>query len=125
DMEILTYIIEGALEHKDSTGGGGVIRPGDVQRMSAGSGVTHSEFNQSPAEPVHLLQVWLFPAQKGVTPSYEQRHFPEAERRDRLRLIASPDGRDGSLHLGQDALVHAALLGPDQHVQYAIEPGRG
>lgn len=125
NMEILTYIIEGALEHKDSTGGGGVIRPGDVQRMSAGSGVTHSEFNHSRSEPVRLLQVWLFPAEKDAPPSYEQRHFPDAERRGRLRLIASPDGQNDSLRIGQDARIYAGLLNADEQAEHEIEPGRG
>lgn len=125
DMEILTYILDGALEHKDSTGGGGVIRPGDVQRMSAGTGVTHSEFNHSQTEPVHLLQIWLFPAEKGATPSYDQRRFSEEERRGRLRLIAAPDGADGALRIGQDARVYASLLGEGDEIRHALEPGRG
>ena len=128
DMEILTYVIEGALEHEDSTGGGGgggVIRPGDVQRMSAGTGVTHSEYNHSKTEPVRLLQVWIFPAEKGEQPSYEQRHFPESERRGALRLIASPDGAERSLTIGQDARVYAGLLSAGDAARHDLAPGRG
>src|SRR5574340_1233282 len=96
DMEILTYLLEGALQHRDSMGTGSVLRPGELQRMSAGTGITHSEFNASRIEPVHLLQIWLLPERKGLKPSYEQKAFPEAERRGRLRLVASQDGRNGS-----------------------------
>ena len=110
DMEIITWILEGALEHQDSLGTGSVIRPGEVQRMSAGTGIRHSEFNPSPAEAVHLLQIWILPNQQGVTPSYEQTHFDDAELANRLRLVASPDGQDGSVTIHQNARVYAARL---------------
>jgi redox-sensitive bicupin YhaK (pirin superfamily) len=125
DMEILSYVISGALEHKDSTGGGGVIRPGDVQYMSAGRGVFHSEFNHSETEPVRLLQIWIEPAERGAQPRYDQKHFPEAARAGRLRPVATPDGREGSLALRQDASIYAAVLGPGQTVAHTIAPGRG
>jgi hypothetical protein len=125
DMEILTWVLSGALEHKDSMGNGSVIRPGEAQRMSAGSGVTHSEFNPSDAEPVHLLQIWIFPREKGLPPGYEQRAFPEEARRGRLALIGSPDGAEGSVTLQQDAHVFAALLAPGDTVEHALPPGRG
>ncbi len=124
DMEILTYILAGSLEHKDSLGNGSVIRPGDVQRMSAGTGVRHSEYNPAPAEPVHLLQIWLLPNRRGVAPGYAQRHFPEAERRGRLCLLLSPDGRDGSVDSHQDGLVYAAILGPGEVVALDLAPAR-
>ena len=110
DMEIVSYVLEGALEHKDSMGSGSVIRPGDVQRMSAGRGVRHSEYNPSPEEAVHFLQIWIEPAVKGVEPGYEQKHFAPADRTGRLRLIASPDGAEGSVSIHQDARVYATLL---------------
>jgi redox-sensitive bicupin YhaK (pirin superfamily) len=110
DMEIVTYVLEGALEHKDSMGNGSIIRPGDVQRMSAGTGITHSEFNPSKSDGTHLLQIWLLPERKGLTPSYQQTRFDEAERRGRLRLIASRDGREGSVTIHQDAAIYAGLL---------------
>ena len=125
DMEIITYVISGALEHKDSTGGGGVIRPGDVQMMSAGSGVTHSEFNHSKSEPVRLLQIWIFPERKGLEPGYDQRNFTEAERSGTLRPIVTPDGRDGSMVIRQDASIYAGLLASGERVEHAIEDGRG
>ncbi len=124
DMEIITYILDGALEHKDSMGNGSVIRPGDVQRMSAGRGVRHSEFNPSRDQEVRLLQIWIEPAVKGIDPGYEQKHFPAAERRGRLKLIASPDGRDGSVGINQDALVYAGLLDGEDRVEHALAPGR-
>jgi redox-sensitive bicupin YhaK (pirin superfamily) len=124
DMEILTYILSGSLEHKDSLGNGSVIRPGDVQRMSAGTGVRHSEFNPSPDTPVHLLQIWLLPNRKGVAPGYAQRHFSEQERRGRLCLLMSPDGRDGSIDSHQDALIYAALLDSDQTAGLDLATGR-
>ena len=109
DMEIVTYVLEGALEHKDSMGNGEVLRPGEFQRMSAGTGITHSEFNPSEVEPVHLYQIWLFPERQGIEPSYEQKQFPDGERHNRLRLVASQDSADGSLliHDAQDRGAHA------------------
>ena len=109
DMEILSYVLEGGLAHEDSSGGGGVIRPGDVQRMSAGTGVMHSEFNASRTEPVHFLQIWLVPERRGVAPGYEQKNFPPEQRQGQLRLIASPDAADGSLKIHQDARVYTTL----------------
>ena len=124
DMEILTYVICGALEHRDSLGSGEVLRPGEVQRMTAGTGIAHSEFNPSPTEPVHLLQIWLLPERRGLTPGYEQKPFPEAERRGRWRLVASRDGRDGSVTIHQDADVYATLLEPGESVRHELRPGR-
>jgi redox-sensitive bicupin YhaK (pirin superfamily) len=124
DMEIISYVLSGSLEHRDSMGTGSVIRPGDVQRMSAGTGVTHSEFNASPTELVHFLQIWLLPDQRGHAPSYEQKHFAEAERQGQLRLVASNDGRDGSLTLHQDAGLYASLLAPEQRVTHELAAGR-
>jgi redox-sensitive bicupin YhaK (pirin superfamily) len=124
DMEIITYILDGALEHKDSMGNGSVIRPGDVQRMSAGRGVMHSEFNPSPSERVRLLQIWIQPDTQGVAPSYEERHFDDASKRGRLRLVASRDGREGSVHIHQDAMVYAALLDGADTVSHSIAAGR-
>jgi redox-sensitive bicupin YhaK (pirin superfamily) len=124
DMEILTWVLEGALEHKDSMGNGSVIRPGDLQRMSAGTGVTHSEFNPSREEPVHFLQIWLLPRERGLPPGYEQKGFPEEERRGRLRLIAAGDGRDGAVTIHQDADLWTALLEPGESVRHALAPGR-
>src|SRR5919206_2650347 len=112
DMEIISYVLEGALEHKDSIGTGSVIRPGDVQRMSAGTGIVHSEFNASRSEPVHFLQIWIIPERAGLAPGYEQKTFPVEERRNRLRLVASRDGRDGSLTVHQDVGLYASLLDP-------------
>ena len=110
DMEIFSYVLEGALEHKDSMGTGSVIRPGDVQMMSAGTGIRHSEFNASRQEPVHFLQIWIIPNRQGVTPRYQQQRFADAEKRGRLRLIISPDGAEGSLSVYQDARVYAGLF---------------
>ena len=110
DMEIFSYVLEGALEHKDSMGTGSVIRPGDVQMMSAGTGIRHSEFNASRQEPVHFLQIWIIPNRQGVTPRYQQQGFGDAEKRGRLRLIISPDGAEGSLSVYQDARVYAGLF---------------
>ncbi len=124
DMEIITYVLAGALEHKDSMGTSSVIRPGEVQRMSAGTGVSHSEYNQSAAEVVHLLQIWIVPERRGVVPSYEQRDFPAAERRDRLRLVASRDGRDGSVAVQQDVALYAALLARGAEVRHELAAGR-
>jgi redox-sensitive bicupin YhaK (pirin superfamily) len=124
DMEILTYVLSGALAHRDSSGGGGEIRNGEVQRMSAGTGIRHSEFNASPSEPVHFLQVWLLPDRPGHRPSYEQQEFAAGERRGRLRLVASPDGAEGSTTIHQDARVYATLLADGQAVEHELAPGR-
>ncbi|HMG73280.1 MAG TPA: pirin family protein [Pyrinomonadaceae bacterium] len=124
DMEIITYILAGALEHRDSMGNGSAIRPGDVQRMSAGTGVSHSEFNPSDSEPVHLLQIWILPQSQNLPPSYEEKHFSDEERRGRLRLIASTDGRDGSVKLHQDARLFAAILDAGQTVIHALGESR-
>jgi redox-sensitive bicupin YhaK (pirin superfamily) len=123
-MEIITWVLAGALTHQDSTGGGGVIRPGEAQRMSAGTGVRHSEVNASATEPVHLLQIWIEPAKRGVKPSYEQHAYPVEERRGRLRLIAGPDGADGACTINQDARVYASVLGPGEQVEHALAAGR-
>ena len=123
-MEIVTYVLEGALEHKDSMGNGSVIRPGDVQYMSAGTGVRHSEYNASDSEPVHLLQIWLMPNKPGVTPRYDQRHFSLEERRGRLALVVSPDGRDGSIATHQDGLLYATVLSPGEAVAHELQGGR-
>lgn len=125
DMEIISYVLEGALEHKDSLGTGSVIRPGDVQRMSAGTGVRHSEFNASDEEPVHFLQIWIIPEREGVKPGYEQKTFDASEKRGRLRLIASRGGREGSVSLHQDADVYATLLDPGEKVSHVLGAGRG
>jgi len=124
DMEIVSYVLEGALAHKDSMGNGSAIVPGDVQRMSAGTGVMHSEFNDAKGGVTHFLQIWIEPAQKGIAPSYEQKHFTDAEKRGRLRLIASPDGREGSVTIHQDATIHAALLDGAERATLGIAPGR-
>jgi quercetin 2,3-dioxygenase len=124
DMEIISYVLDGALEHKDSIGTGSVIRPGDVQRMSAGTGVAHSEFNASRSEPVHFLQIWLLPSQRGIKPSYEQKSFPASARQGRLRVVASPDGRDGSVSIHSDVILHAGLLAAGQTAELALAPGR-
>jgi redox-sensitive bicupin YhaK (pirin superfamily) len=124
DMEIITYVLEGGLEHKDSIGTGSVIRRGDVQRMSAGRGVRHSESNHSESEPVHLLQIWIMPNVQGIEPSYEQKEFTDDEKRGQMRLIASTDGREGSVTIHQDAAVYAALLEPGQAVAYQLGPER-
>jgi redox-sensitive bicupin YhaK (pirin superfamily) len=120
DMEIITYVLSGELLHKDSMGNGSIIRPGEVQRMSAGTGVVHSEMNPSRTEPVHLLQIWVIPDRSGHRPGYEQKMFPESERRGKLRVVASPDGRDGSVSIHQDAIVHASLLQPGERVSYSL-----
>ena len=124
DMEIVSYVLEGALEHKDSIGNGSVIRPGDVQRMSAGTGVRHSEFNPSPQELVHFLQIWIEPDVRGIPPGYEEKHFDAAAKRGRLRLVASPDGRDGSVKIHQDAYLYATLLDGEERVAHSVAPGR-
>ena len=121
DMEIITYVLAGALQHKDSSGGGGVIRPGDVQRMSAGTGVVHSEFNASREEPVHFLQIWIVPDQRGIAPRYDQKRFDPAERRGKFRLLASKGGRDGSVDIQQDANVFGALVDGDETVSFELK----
>jgi redox-sensitive bicupin YhaK (pirin superfamily) len=123
DMEIVTYILDGALEHKDSMGNSAVIRPGEVQRMTAGTGVRHSEFNASKADPVHLLQIWILPERANLAPGYEQTAFPAAERQGRLRLVASRDGRDGSVTIHQDAALYASLLAAGETV--TLKPAEG
>jgi hypothetical protein len=124
DMEIISYVLAGELAHKDSTGTSSVIRPGDVQRMSAGSGVQHSEFNNSRTLPVHFLQIWIQPNVPGIAPEYEQKHFNTEERRGRLRLVASPDGADGSLHIHQDARLFTGLFDGAEHGMLHVEPHR-
>jgi quercetin 2,3-dioxygenase len=124
DMEIITYILAGELEHKDSMGNGSVIRPGDVQRMSAGTGVLHSEFNPSPDRQVHLLQIWIQPNRRGVEPGYEQKRFEDAEKRGRLRLVASPDGAEGSVTIHQNARVYAGLIDGADRVEHTLAAGR-
>src|ERR1700731_3186539 len=124
DMEIITYILEGALEHKDSLGTGSIIRPGDGQRMSAGRGIRHSEMNPSATESAHLLQIWIMPDRSGHEPSYEQKTFPDAEKRGKLRLIAGPDGKDGSVTIHQDARLYVTLLSPGQEVIHKLAKGR-
>ena len=120
DMEIISYVLSGELAHKDSIGNGSVIRPGDVQRMSAGSGIRHSEFNGSATQPVHFLQIWIQPDRQGIAPGYEEKHFDEADKRGRLRLIASPDGAEGSVGIHQDARVYAGLFDGDEAASFAI-----
>ncbi|MFO1002168.1 MAG: pirin family protein [Planctomycetaceae bacterium] len=124
DMEIVTYVLSGALEHKDSMGNGEVLRPGEFQRMTAGTGITHSEFNPSSTEPTHLYQIWLFPERKGLTPSYEQKSFPAAGRHNELRLVASRDGAMGSLKIHTDAAIYLSQLDTNGSVNFAIAPGR-
>lgn len=124
DMEIISYVLDGALEHKDSMGNGSVIRPGDVQRMSAGTGVQHSEYNHSKTEPVHFLQIWLEPNRTSVQPGYEEKHFPPKQRRGRLALLVSPDGRDGSLSAHQDGLLYGTLLEAGEAVEHPVAAGR-
>jgi quercetin 2,3-dioxygenase len=124
EMEIVSYVLDGALRHDDSTGTGSVIRPGDVQRMSAGTGVRHSERNLSSDETVHFLQIWLLPALRGIAPSYEQKHFSVAEKRGRLRLVASPDGRDGSVTIHTDARLHAGLFEAGERAELVLEATR-
>lgn len=124
DMEIVTWVLEGALEHRDSLGNGSVIRPGEAQRLSAGTGITHSEFNHSASEPLHFLQIWILPVERGLPPGYEQKSFPEAERRGRLRRIGSHDGREGSVTIRQDVELFATLLSPGQSVAHALRRDR-
>jgi quercetin 2,3-dioxygenase len=124
DMEIISYVLEGALSHKDSLGTGSVIKPGDVQRMSAGSGVTHSEQNASKDEWVHFLQIWLLPSARGIAPSYEQKSFSTADKRGKLRVVASPDAREGSVEIHSDAVVYAGLFEADEAAELTLAPGR-
>ena len=124
DMEIISYVLDGELAHKDSMGNGSTIRPGDVQRMSAGSGVRHSEFNPSSTHPVHFLQIWIQPNAQGIAPSYEEKTFSVQEKRGRLRIIASPDQADGSVLIHQDARVYAGLFDGDESATLNVEPGR-
>jgi quercetin 2,3-dioxygenase len=125
DMEIISYVLDGALEHKDNLGTGSVIRPGDLQRMSAGTGIRHSEFNASKTAPVHFLQIWIIPERKGLEPGYEQKAFTDAEKSGRLRLIGSRDGRDGSVTIHQDVDLYATLVGKGDVVEHVIAAGRG
>jgi len=124
DMEIVSYVLDGALEHKDSMGNGSIIRPGDVQRMSAGTGVRHSEYNASQEEPAHFLQIWILPKTNGIAPGYEQKYFEPAQLAGRLRVVASPDGRDGSVTIHQDAVLYATKLDGATEVTHALAPGR-
>jgi len=124
DMEIITYVLEGGLAHRDSMGNGSVIRPGDVQYMSAGTGVTHSEFNASKSEPAHLLQIWMLPEKKGLKPVYGQKNFADSEKRGKLRLVASPDGRDGSVTIRQENELYATVLGAGESVRHELKPDR-
>lgn len=124
DMEILTWILAGALEHEDSTGGRGVLRPGDLQKMSAGTGIFHSEANASQTEPLHLLQIWIYPSQRGLQPNYVEKHFPLEERHNRLCLLASPGGRDGSLPIHQAAELWTAVLDEGSAVEHRLAEGR-
>jgi redox-sensitive bicupin YhaK (pirin superfamily) len=124
DMEIVTYVLEGALAHKDSMGNGSTIAPGDVQYMSAGTGVAHSEFNASSTEPVHLYQIWMFPDKQGHKPAYDQKNFPEGEKRGKLRLVVSPDGREGSVKIRQDNELYATVLAAGESVKHELKPER-
>jgi redox-sensitive bicupin YhaK (pirin superfamily) len=124
DMEIITYVLDGALEHRDSMGNRAVIRPGEVQRMTAGTGVTHSEYNHSPSEDVHLLQIWLLPNQRDLEPGYEQKEYSHEEKRGKLRLVASQDGRNGSVTVHQDVNLYSTILNEGEQVIYPIEQGR-
>ncbi len=125
DMEIISYVLDGALEHKDSIGTGSVIRPGEVQRMSAGAGIRHSEYNHSADDPVHFLQIWILPEHADLPPSYEQKAFDDAEKRGALRLVGSPDGREGSVTIHQDVKLYVGLFDGDERAQFALTPGRG
>lgn len=124
DMEIVTWVLEGALEHRDSIGNGSVIRPGDAQRMSAGRGIRHSEFNASANDPVHLLQIWLLPAKAGIDPGYEQRNFPESTRRGQFRIVASPDGTEGSITIHQDSRMYDGVFAAGETATHKISVGR-
>ena len=125
DMDIISIVLEGTLEHKDSLGNGTRIRPGEVQRMSAGTGITHSEFNPSATEPVHFLQIWIVPQRMGLSPSYAQREFPLERRRGQLLLVAAPDGAQGALTVHQDARLYAGALRAGETVRHMVQPGRG
>jgi quercetin 2,3-dioxygenase len=125
DMDIISYVLEGSLQHKDSIGNGTVIKPGEIQRMSAGTDIEHSEFNPSQTEPVHFLQIWIIPEKRGIAPSHEQKPVPLAERRGKLRLVAAPDAPDGAVTLHQDARVYVANLAAGERVAHDIAPGRG
>ena len=124
DMEIISYVLSGELEHKDSMGNGSVIRPGDVQRMSAGTGVVHSEYNQSKTEPVHFLQIWIIPDEQGIQPGYEQKFFPDEDKRGRLCIVVSPDGRDRSIRIHQNALIFSTLVDGEERVEHDLADGR-
>ena len=124
DMEIVTYVLEGALAHKDSMGNGSVIKPGDVQYMSAGTGLAHIEFNASDSVTAHLYQIWMFPDRQGYKPAYDQKHFTDADKRGKLRLVVSPDGRDGSVQIRQDNELYATVLAPGESVEHALKPDR-
>lgn len=124
NMEIISIVMEGALAHRDSTGGDGVLRRGEVQRMSAGTGVVHSEFNGSTTEPVHFFQIWILPEKHGIEPGYEQKLFPEEDRRGRLRLLVAPGAADGALDIHQDARLYSAILGDGERVEHELGPGR-
>lgn len=124
DMEIISYVLEGGLEHKDTLGTGSVIRPCDVQMMEAGYGIAHSEFNASDSEPVHFLQIWIIPNRDSIAPSYQQKHFSEDEKRGKFRLVVSPDGRDGSLRIQQDASLYSALLDGEEAIEWALDMAR-
>jgi quercetin 2,3-dioxygenase len=124
DMEIISYVLDGALEHRDSMGNGSIIRAGEIQRMSAGTGVRHSEFNASKHEPVHFLQIWIIPARRGLEPSYEQKLVPEAERAGTLRLVVDPEGRDGAVKINADARLYATLLDAGERVEHVVAAGR-
>lgn len=124
DMEIISYVLSGELEHKDSMGNGSIIRPGDVQRMSAGTGIVHSEYNQSQTDEVHFLQIWIVPDREGINPEYEQKYFPAEDKRGRLRVIVSPDQRDDSVGIHADALMFAALVDDDEHVEHDLADNR-
>jgi redox-sensitive bicupin YhaK (pirin superfamily) len=124
DMEIISYVLDGALEHRDSIGTGSVIRPGDIQVMSAGTGIRHSEFNHSQTEPVHFLQIWVLPDREGLSPRYDQKTFGKSEKSGRLRLVGSPDGRDGSILIHQDVAIYDVVLGSANSVKHQLKPGR-
>ena len=124
DMEIVSYVLAGGLEHRDSMGSGSVIRPGEVQRMSAGTGVYHSEYNHSKSEPVHFMQIWIFPERAGIEPSYEQRDFNDGSRHNALRLVVDPSGREGALRINADARIYSSVLDVDASVDHEVRVGR-